>query len=98
MNFGDMDRSDLTGRTEIKQLANSPHRPLLSSWLDSSCSHARGTASFEPAWLGYQYKRVDKAGLDGLSRTPPETMIDHSTMPGILSTHDGPVTPVVIIG
>lgn len=71
MNFGDMDRSDLTRRTEIEQLSNSPRRPLLSSWLDSSGSHVRGTASSEPACVGYQYERVDKAGLDGLSRTPP---------------------------
>jgi hypothetical protein len=35
MNFGDMNYSDVTRRTEIKQLANNPRRSLLSSLLDS---------------------------------------------------------------
>jgi hypothetical protein len=34
-------------------------------------------------------RRVDKAGLNRFSRTPPEKIIDHSTMQGILSTQDG---------
>src|SRR5271154_4609249 len=74
-------RATLTKRTEIEQLANSPRQPLLSSWLDCSCSYAR-YCLIQTYISQLPIRRVDKAGVNGFSRTPPEKIIDHSTMQG----------------